>query len=66
MGSQVEELRARIESAVAKFSLHVRGDKRARVGISIGTASYDTDGDTLDQILVAADQALLAWGLRAA
>ena len=58
VGSQVDELRARIESAVAKFSLHVRGDKRARVGISIGTASYDTDGDTLDQLLVAADQAM--------
>ncbi len=58
VGSQVEELRARIESAVAKFSLHVRGDKRARVGISIGTATYDTDGHTLDQLLVAADQAM--------
>ena len=58
VGSQVEELRARIESAVAKFSLHVRGDKRARVGISIGTATYDTDGQTLDQLLVAADQAM--------
>jgi diguanylate cyclase (GGDEF)-like protein/putative nucleotidyltransferase with HDIG domain len=58
VGSQVEELRARIESAVAKFSLHVRGDKRARVGISIGTATYDTDGETLDQLLVAADQAM--------
>lgn len=58
VGSQVEELRARIESAVAKFSLHVRGDKRARVGISIGTATFDTDGTTLDQLLVAADQAM--------
>ncbi|HET6670947.1 MAG TPA: diguanylate cyclase [Pyrinomonadaceae bacterium] len=58
VGSQVEELRARIETAVAKFSLHVRGDKRARVGISIGTATYDTDGETLDQLLVAADQAM--------
>jgi diguanylate cyclase (GGDEF)-like protein len=58
VGSQVEELRARIESAVAKFSLHVRGDKRARVGISIGTATFDTDGHTLDQLLVAADQAM--------
>jgi diguanylate cyclase (GGDEF)-like protein/putative nucleotidyltransferase with HDIG domain len=58
VGSQVEELRARIEHAVAKFSLHVRGDKRARVGISIGTATYNSDGDTLDQLLVAADQAM--------
>lgn len=58
VGSQVEELSARIESAVAKFSLHVRGDKRARVGISIGTATFDADGETLDQLLVAADQAM--------
>lgn len=58
VGSQVDELCARIEQAVAKFSLHVRGDKRARVGISIGTATYNTDGETLDQLLVAADQAM--------
>ncbi|HKR61197.1 MAG TPA: diguanylate cyclase, partial [Pyrinomonadaceae bacterium] len=58
VGSQVEELCARIEHAVAKFSLHVRGDKRARVGISIGTATYNSDGETLDQLLVAADQAM--------
>jgi diguanylate cyclase (GGDEF)-like protein/putative nucleotidyltransferase with HDIG domain len=58
VGSQVDELRARIEQAVAKFSLHVRGDKRAHVGISIGTATYNTDGETLDQLLVAADQAM--------
>ena len=58
VGTQVEELRSRIETAVAKFSLHVRGDKRARVGISIGTATYNMDGETLDQLLVAADQAM--------
>lgn len=58
VGTQVEELRSRIETAVAKFSLHVRGDKRARVGISIGTATYNIDGETLDQLLVAADQAM--------
>jgi diguanylate cyclase (GGDEF)-like protein len=57
-GSQVEELRTRIESAVAQFSLHVRADRRARVGISIGTATYGSDGETLDQLLIAADQAM--------
>ncbi|MEP6920905.1 MAG: diguanylate cyclase [bacterium] len=57
-GSQVEELRTRIEEAVGKFSLHVRGAQHARVGISIGTATYNTDGETLDQLLVAADQAM--------
>ena len=32
---QVNEMRERIEHAVANFSLHVRGDKHARVGISV-------------------------------
>ncbi|MGH9967508.1 MAG: diguanylate cyclase [Pyrinomonadaceae bacterium] len=58
VGSQVEELEARIENAVSQFSLHVRADRRARVGISIGTATYGADGETLDQLLIAADQAM--------
>lgn len=58
VGSQVEELRARIENAVAQFSLHVRADRRAQVGISIGTATYGNDGETLDQLLISADQAM--------
>jgi len=57
-GSQVEELRTRIENAVSQFSLHIRADRRARVGISIGTATYGSDGETLDQLLIAADQAM--------
>jgi diguanylate cyclase (GGDEF)-like protein len=56
VASQVNELRVRIESAVLQYSLHVRGDRRARVGISIGTATYGLDGETLDQLLIAADQ----------
>jgi diguanylate cyclase (GGDEF)-like protein len=56
--SQVEELRTRIENAVSQFSLHVRADRRARVGISIGTSTYGSDGETLDQLLIAADQAM--------
>jgi predicted signal transduction protein with EAL and GGDEF domain len=43
---------------VSRFSLHVRADCHARVGISIGTATYGTDGETLDQLLIAADQAM--------
>ena len=58
VGSQVEELRTRIEDAVSEFSLHVRADRRARVGISVGTATYGNDGETLDQLLIAADQAM--------
>ncbi|MBA3513399.1 MAG: diguanylate cyclase [Pyrinomonadaceae bacterium] len=58
VGSQVEELRTRIEDAVSQFSLHLGPDRRARVGISIGTATYGSDGESLDQLLIAADQAM--------
>jgi diguanylate cyclase (GGDEF)-like protein/putative nucleotidyltransferase with HDIG domain len=56
--NQVEDLTHRIETAVSEFSLHVRGGGKARVGISIGTSTYGADGETLDQLLVAADQAM--------
>jgi len=58
VGDQVAELRERIETAVRKFSLHVRADHAARVGISVGAATYGIDGETLDQLLIAADQAM--------
>src|SRR5919199_4802843 len=58
VGEQVEELRGRIEAAVSKFSLHVRAEHTARVGISVGAATYGIDGETLDQLLIAADQAM--------
>jgi diguanylate cyclase (GGDEF)-like protein len=58
IGNQVDDLRSRIEAAVSGFSLHVRGNGQARVGISIGTATYGIEGETLDQLLVAADQAM--------
>ncbi|MDT7688705.1 MAG: hypothetical protein QOJ70_1865 [Acidobacteriota bacterium] len=55
---QTNELRERIERAVSRFTLHVRGDKHARVGISVGSASYGVHGDTLDQLLISADEAM--------
>jgi len=55
---QTNELRERIERAVSRFSLHVRGDKHARVGISVGSASYGVHGETLDHLLIAADEAM--------
>jgi diguanylate cyclase (GGDEF)-like protein/putative nucleotidyltransferase with HDIG domain len=58
VGGQVEELCERIESAVSKFSLHVRAEHAARVGISVGSATYGIDGETLDQLLITADQAM--------
>src|SRR5215207_11689103 len=56
VGSQVEELCARIESAVSKFSLPVGKNRSARVGISLGTATFGIDGETLDQLVMAADR----------
>jgi diguanylate cyclase (GGDEF)-like protein/putative nucleotidyltransferase with HDIG domain len=55
---QVDELRKRIESVVRGFSLNVRAQTRANVGISIGASVFGPDGETLDQLLVAADQAM--------
>ncbi len=56
--TQVEELCDRIEMMVSSFSLGVGAQTRARVGISIGASVFDSDGDTLDQLLIAADQAM--------
>ena len=55
VGAQVEDLCMRIESAVSKFSLPVGKNRSARVGISIGTATFSVHGETLDQLVVAAD-----------
>ena len=55
VGSQVDELCLRIENAVSKFTLMVGRNRYARVGISIGTATFGIDGETLDQLVVAAD-----------
>jgi diguanylate cyclase (GGDEF)-like protein len=55
VGAQVEELCARIENAVSKFELPLGKNRVARVGISVGTATFGIDGETLDQLVVAAD-----------
>ena len=55
---QVVELSERIERVVTEFALRVGPDGYARVGISVGSAGYGAHGDTLDQLLVAADRAM--------
>lgn len=55
---QAEELCERIETAVFQFSLTVRSGIEARVGVSVGAALFKSDGETLDQLLIAADQAM--------
>jgi diguanylate cyclase (GGDEF)-like protein len=55
VGAQVEELCMRIENAVSKFAMPVARNRFARVGISLGTATFGVDGETLDQLVNAAD-----------
>jgi diguanylate cyclase (GGDEF)-like protein/putative nucleotidyltransferase with HDIG domain len=55
---QVEELSERIEQTITRFALHVRAGHYARVGISVGAATFGTNGETLDQLLIAADEAM--------
>jgi len=55
-GIQVEELCMRIENVVSQFALPVGRGDLARVGISLGTATFGINGETLDQLLVSADK----------
>lgn len=57
---EVEDLRDRMEKAVFDFMLPVDEDRCARVGISIGSACYPNHGETLDEVVVAADKAMYA------
>jgi diguanylate cyclase (GGDEF)-like protein len=54
----VEELCQRIEKAVNGFALPIGDGRFARVGISIGAASYPTGGSSLDQVIISADKAM--------
>jgi diguanylate cyclase (GGDEF)-like protein/putative nucleotidyltransferase with HDIG domain len=56
--AQVDDLRERIETAIGGLTLRVPPDKRARVGISVGSARFGADGETLQQLLIAADKAM--------
>ena len=56
--ADVLELCERIEAAVNEFTLPVGDDTFARVGISVGSASYPNHGETFDQILNTADKAM--------
>ncbi|HZH33722.1 MAG TPA: diguanylate cyclase, partial [Pyrinomonadaceae bacterium] len=55
-GITIGELCSRIEQAVTRFRLPAGKQESARVGISIGAATYPGEGATLDQVLIAADQ----------
>ena len=55
-GEAVRELCSRMEKAVKEIAVPTEDGKTAKVGISIGAASFPKQGETLDQILVAADK----------
>ena len=55
----VADLCTRIEKAVCEFRLPiVDADRFASVGVSLGSASYPQQGETFDQMIVAADKAM--------
>jgi diguanylate cyclase (GGDEF)-like protein/putative nucleotidyltransferase with HDIG domain len=54
----INDLCRRIEASVSEFTLPLGDGRFAGVGISIGAACYPNHGETLDQIIVAADKAM--------
>jgi diguanylate cyclase (GGDEF)-like protein/putative nucleotidyltransferase with HDIG domain len=52
----VIELKARLQSSIDSFAHEVRPGKVARVGISIGHATYGADGTAIDELMEVADQ----------
>ncbi len=54
------ELSERIERAVSCYRMNTGDGSFASVGASIGYAAYPTNGETLDQIVIAADKAMYA------
>lgn len=58
VNTQAEELCERFEHGVSKLSFFTRPDKVARVGLSAGSAIYGVDGETMDELLMAADHAM--------
>jgi len=55
---EVRELCDRIEKAVIGFKLPVGEDRFAYVGVSLGAASYPRNGESFDQVVIAADKAM--------
>jgi len=52
----VQEMKARLQAAVDSFDYEVRPGRIARVGISIGHATYGQDGTAIDELMEVADQ----------
>lgn len=58
--TEIQELCQRLEKAVLDYKLPINEVEFARVGVSLGVASYPQSGETFDQVVVAADKAMYA------
>jgi len=56
---EVQELSQRIQRAIDHHDFGFRGSKLF-LGLSVGAASFGVDGETLDELLLAADRAMYA------
>ena len=54
----VRELCCRIENAICDFKLTLPDGNLVGVGVSLGAASFPHAGETLDQVIIAADKAM--------
>lgn len=52
----IQELCQRMEKAILGFKLPIGDGRFARVGASIGAACYPRHGESIDQVIIAADQ----------
>lgn len=56
----VQELCQRLEKSVIDYKLKINEVEFARVGVSLGVASYPQSGESFDQVVIAADKAMYA------
>ena len=60
---EVRELIHRLQQSVDNYKFGTDGSS-AVIGISVGWASFGTDGESIDELLLAADRAMYADKLR--
>ncbi len=54
----IQELCQRLEKAILAFKLPIGDGRFTGVGVSVGSASFPTAGETLDQLIIIADKAM--------
>ncbi|HXG63992.1 MAG TPA: diguanylate cyclase [Blastocatellia bacterium] len=52
----VLDLKKRLQSAIDNFAYEVRPGREARVGVSVGHATYGEDGHTIEELMEVADE----------